>query len=79
VQDTARLTEAFRRAVLRRFVRLDLFDEDQAAGMLTWPHCTRRRWSRGSDRAVCSADTRPKYVRRKLDRNMFGGYSMDHD
>ena len=36
--DTARLTEAFRRAVLRLFVRLDLFDEDQAAGMLTWPH-----------------------------------------
>jgi len=38
VHDTARLTEAFRRAVLRLFVRLDLFDEDQAAGMLTWPH-----------------------------------------
>ena len=36
--DTARVTEAFRRAVLRLFVRLDLFDEDQAAGMLTWPH-----------------------------------------
>ena len=35
--DTARLTEAFRRAVLRLFVHLDLFDEDQAAGMLTWP------------------------------------------
>ncbi len=33
--DTARLTEAFHRAVLRRFVRLELFDEDQAAGMLT--------------------------------------------
>jgi hypothetical protein len=32
------LTEAFRRAVLRLFVRLDLFDEDQATGMLTWPH-----------------------------------------
>jgi hypothetical protein len=29
---------AFRRTVLRRFVSLDLFDEDQAAGMLTWPH-----------------------------------------
>jgi len=40
VHDTARLTEAFRRAVLRLFVRLDLFDEDQAAGMLTWPQCT---------------------------------------
>jgi len=38
VHDTARVTEAFRRAVLRLFVRLDLFDEDQAAGMLTWPH-----------------------------------------
>ncbi len=38
VHDTARLTEAFRRAVLRVFVRLTLFDEDQAAGMLTWPH-----------------------------------------
>ena len=38
VHDSARLTEAFRRAVLRRFVRLELFDEDQAAGMLTWPH-----------------------------------------
>ncbi len=35
---TARLTEAFRRAVLRLFVRLDLFDEEQAAGMRTWPH-----------------------------------------
>ena len=28
VHDTARLTEAFRRAVLRLFVRLELFDED---------------------------------------------------
>ena len=37
-QDTARLTEAFRRAVLRLFVRPDLFDEAQAAGMLAWPH-----------------------------------------
>jgi hypothetical protein len=36
--DTARLTEAFRRAVLRLFVRLELFDEVQAAGMLIWPH-----------------------------------------
>ena len=36
--DTARLTEAFRRAVLRLFARRTLFDEDQAAGMLTWPH-----------------------------------------
>jgi len=38
VHDTARVTEAFRRAVLRLFVRLELFDADQAAGMLTWPH-----------------------------------------
>ena len=36
--DTARLTEAFRRAVLRLFVRLELFDAAQAADMLTWPH-----------------------------------------
>ena len=36
--NTARLTEAFRRAVLRLFVHLELFDADQAAGMLTWPH-----------------------------------------
>ena len=38
VHDTARLTEAFRRAVLRLFVRRALFDEHQAAGMRTWPH-----------------------------------------
>lgn len=36
--DTARLTEAFRRAVLRLFVRRAPFDEDEAAGMLAWPH-----------------------------------------
>ncbi|MBA3560640.1 MAG: hypothetical protein H0W30_18820 [Gemmatimonadaceae bacterium] len=30
------MTEAFRRAVLRLFVRLELFDADQAAGMLAW-------------------------------------------
>jgi hypothetical protein len=36
--DSGRLTEAFRRAMLRLFVRLKLFDENQAAGMLTWPH-----------------------------------------
>jgi len=30
--------QAFRRAVLRLFVRLKLFDEEQAAGVLTWPH-----------------------------------------
>jgi hypothetical protein len=36
--DAAQLTEAFRRAVLRLFVRLELFDPDEAAGMLQWPH-----------------------------------------
>jgi len=35
--DTARLSEAFRRALLRLFVRVAMFDEDQAAGMLRWP------------------------------------------
>jgi len=30
--DTTWLTEAFRRAVLRRFVRLELLDENQAVG-----------------------------------------------
>ncbi len=29
---------AFRRAVLRLLVRRGLFDEDQAQGMLQWPH-----------------------------------------
>ena len=38
LHDTLRLTEVFRRAVLRLFVRLGLFDVDQAAGMLQWPH-----------------------------------------
>lgn len=38
VHDTTRLTEAFRRAVLRLFVRLELFDGGQAAGRLTWQH-----------------------------------------
>ena len=37
VHDTARLTEAFRPAVLRLFVPREMFDEEQAAGMLTWP------------------------------------------
>lgn len=35
---TTRLTEAFRRAVLRLFMRQGLFDADQATGMLHWPH-----------------------------------------
>ena len=38
MHDTARLTEVFRRAVLHLFGRLALFDEAQAAGILTWPH-----------------------------------------
>ena len=36
--DTARLTEAFRRAVLRLFVRLELSDAEQSAGTRTRPH-----------------------------------------
>jgi Putative transposase len=36
--DTARLTVAFCRAVLQRFVGRELFDEAQAAWMLTVPH-----------------------------------------
>jgi hypothetical protein len=36
--DAAPLTEAFRRAVLRLFVRRELFDEAQAQAMLQWPH-----------------------------------------
>ena len=36
--DTATLTEAFRRAVLRLFVRRGLFEADDAQGMLAWPH-----------------------------------------
>ncbi len=36
--DTAALTEAFRRAVLRLFVRRGLLDSNQAHGMLQWPH-----------------------------------------
>ena len=35
---TAALTEAFRRAVLGRFVRRGLFEEDDARAMLAWPH-----------------------------------------
>ena len=36
--DTAQLTEAFRRAVLRLFVDLGLFDEYEAESMLQWAH-----------------------------------------
>jgi len=32
------LSEAFRRAVLREFVRRELLSEDQARSMLSWPH-----------------------------------------
>ncbi len=32
------LTEAFRRAVLRLFVRRELLDGETAQGMLAWPH-----------------------------------------
>ena len=54
VHDTARLTEAVGRAVLLLFFRLAVCDEDQATGMLAWPHsgfhvqtatCRRRRGS----------------------------------
>jgi len=38
VHDRARLTAAFRRAVLWLVVRLELFDEHHAAGLRTWPH-----------------------------------------
>jgi hypothetical protein len=36
--DTAALTEAFRRAVLRLIVRRGLFEQEDAAATLTWPH-----------------------------------------
>ena len=36
--DTAALTEAFRRAVLRLFVRRGVFEADDARAMLAWPH-----------------------------------------
>jgi hypothetical protein len=36
--DPARLAEAFRRAVLRLFVRRELLEPDQADAMLAWPH-----------------------------------------
>ncbi|MDO8681417.1 MAG: transposase [Acidobacteriota bacterium] len=58
VHDTARLTEAVRRAVLRLFVRLALFDEDQATGMLSWPHSGfhvhTAVWVSGDDRAFAT-------------------------
>lgn len=36
--DTAQLTEAFRRAVLRLFVRRGVFEREDAEAMLAWPH-----------------------------------------
>ncbi len=36
--DTAALTEAFRRAVLRCFVRRGVFEREDAEAMLAWPH-----------------------------------------
>jgi len=36
--DAAVLEEAWRRAVLAEFVRQGWLEEDQAAGMLAWPH-----------------------------------------
>ncbi len=38
LHDVTTLTEAFRRAVLRLFVRRDLMDVETAQGMLAWPH-----------------------------------------
>ena len=44
--------------MLRLFVRLELFDEDQAAGMLTWPHSGfhvhTAVWVREDDRAFAT-------------------------
>ena len=38
LHDVATLTEAFRRAVLKMFVRRELMDVETAQGMLNWPH-----------------------------------------
>jgi hypothetical protein len=38
LHDVTTLTEAFRRAVLRLFVRRELMDGETAQGMLAWPH-----------------------------------------
>ena len=38
LHDVTALTEAFRRAVLRLFVRRELMDVETAQGMLAWPH-----------------------------------------
>jgi hypothetical protein len=36
--DTVRLTEAFRRAVLRLFVRRGILEDHEARSMIEWPH-----------------------------------------
>lgn len=58
VRDNARLTETFRRAVLRLFVRLELFAEDQASGMLPRPdsefHVQTAVWVPENDRAFAT-------------------------
>lgn len=38
LRDATVLTEAFRRAVLRLFVRRELMEQETALGMLAWPH-----------------------------------------
>ena len=38
LHDVTTLTEAFRRVVLRLFVRRDLLDGETAHTMLAWPH-----------------------------------------
>ena len=38
LHDIATLTEAFRRAVLKMFVKRELMDVETAQSMLTWPH-----------------------------------------
>ena len=38
LHDVATLTEAFRRAVLKMFVKRELLDIETAQGMLAWPH-----------------------------------------
>jgi hypothetical protein len=57
--DTAQLTEAFRRAVLRLFVRRGVFEHDDAQAMLGCFTCrARARWRHGL-RATPPALLRP--------------------
>lgn len=55
---TARLPQSFIRAVLCRFVCLALVNEEEAAGMLTWPHSAFRVhdavWVPKDDRAFAA-------------------------